>query len=66
MKIDMLGTAQDGGCPHAGCYCENCLAVYEEKESEKYPVSLGITSNCFKLLVYKGYMEVISIYIQFL
>ncbi len=51
MKIEMLGTAQDGGCPHAGCYCDNCLAVYEGKESEKYPVSLGITSNGFRLLV---------------
>lgn len=51
MKIDILGIAQDGGCPHAGCLCDNCINVYKGVETEKFPACLGITVNDFRVLV---------------
>ncbi len=51
MKIDILGTAQDGGCPHAGCYCDNCMKIINGEEKEKYPASLGISKDHYRILV---------------
>ena len=28
--VQVLGTAQDGGIPHIGCYCQNCLRARED------------------------------------
>ena len=38
----VLGTAQDGGFPHAGCYCENCLQARKDKQFARHISSLAI------------------------
>jgi pyrroloquinoline quinone biosynthesis protein B len=38
----VLGTAQDGGFPHAGCYCENCLQARTDKQFARHISSLAI------------------------
>jgi len=40
--VTLLGTAQDGGVPQAGCSCPRCMDVHTGKAPELYPVSLGI------------------------
>ncbi len=44
MKITVLGTAQDGGVPQAGCGCENCLRAINDPAFRRLPASLGITA----------------------
>lgn len=43
-EVVILGTAQDGGVPHAGCLCVNCMAARNSGE-RRLPVSLGIISG---------------------
>lgn len=43
-EVIVLGTAQDGGVPHAGCLCENCTAA-RTSGRRRLPVSLGILSG---------------------
>ena len=43
--LTILGTAQDGGIPQAGCGCENCSAAFENPEKSRFPVSLGVRDN---------------------
>ncbi len=38
----VLGTAQDGGFPHAGCYCANCLQARKDKQFARHISSLAI------------------------
>jgi pyrroloquinoline quinone biosynthesis protein B len=45
LELVILGTAQDGGYPQAGCKKECCRAVYLGKETARYPVSLGIVDH---------------------
>jgi pyrroloquinoline quinone biosynthesis protein B len=40
--VTILGTAQDGGIPQAGCSCQRCLDAHRDLKLRKYPVSLGI------------------------
>ena len=42
VSVTILGTAQDGGIPQAGCSCERCKKAHKDLELRKYPVSLGI------------------------
>jgi len=42
VSVTILGTAQDGGIPQAGCSCERCKEAHKDLELRKYPVSLGI------------------------
>lgn len=41
----VLGIAQDGGLPHAGCRCTNCAAAREHPSRRHLTVSLGICSG---------------------
>ena len=43
--VTILGTAQDGGVPQAGCGCPNCNAAFENPERVRFPVSLGVIDN---------------------
>lgn len=43
--VTLLGTAQDGGVPQAGCSCPRCMAVHSNESPELYPVSLGIKDD---------------------
>lgn len=38
----VLGTAQDGGLPHIGCYCPNCRAARTKPELARRIVSLAV------------------------
>ncbi|MFQ6083357.1 MAG: MBL fold metallo-hydrolase [Candidatus Aminicenantia bacterium] len=40
--VKVVGTAQDGGLPHAGCYCKNCLKAREEPGFSRLISSLAI------------------------
>lgn len=40
--IAILGIAQDGGVPHAGCDKECCRGAWEDLSQRKFAVSLGI------------------------
>ena len=42
VSVTILGTAQDGGIPQAGCSCERCNEAHKNLKLRKYPVSLGI------------------------
>lgn len=44
-EVVILGTAQDGGVPHAGCLCRNCAAARTDWRARRLPVSIGITSG---------------------
>mmetsp|Transcript_1600 Transcript_1600/g.2920 ORF Transcript_1600/g.2920 Transcript_1600/m.2920 type:complete len:298 (+) Transcript_1600:94-987(+) len=43
--VTLLGIAQDGGVPQAGCFCARCMAVHRKELPELYPVSLGIKDD---------------------
>jgi len=40
--VKVLGTAQDGGIPHFGCYCDNCLRARQTPELSRLISSLAI------------------------
>ena len=40
--IKVLGTAQDGGIPHAGCYCSNCQRARREPQLTRLISSIAI------------------------
>lgn len=41
----ILGTAQDGGFPHAGCLCDHCAAAIEDPALARRIASLGLVSS---------------------
>lgn len=41
-RLVILGTAQDGGLPHAGCHCERCTRARREPGFARRVASLGI------------------------
>ncbi|MFN0214360.1 MAG: MBL fold metallo-hydrolase [Saprospiraceae bacterium] len=41
----VLGIAQDGGYPHAGCQRECCQLVFSGKQKPKFPVCLGLVDK---------------------
>jgi len=41
----LLGTAQDGGVPQAGCYCANCTAARAVPERRRLVACLGIVDR---------------------
>jgi pyrroloquinoline quinone biosynthesis protein B len=49
--VVILGTAQDGGVPHAGCLCRNCAAARSDPGQRHPPVSIGIVSDDEAVLV---------------
>ena len=48
--LTILGTAQDGGVPQAGCGCSNCIAAFENSQENRFPVSDGIDDNDMHLI----------------
>jgi pyrroloquinoline quinone biosynthesis protein B len=43
--ITVLGIAQDGGYPQAGCKAEHCLRHWRGEEAKRHVVSLGLTDQ---------------------
>lgn len=43
--ITVLGIAQDGGYPQAGCIAEHCLRHWRGEEAKRQVVSLGLTDQ---------------------
>lgn len=43
--ITVLGIAQDGGYPQAGCTAEHCLLHWRGEEAKRHVVSLGLTDQ---------------------
>ncbi|RIK38130.1 MAG: hypothetical protein DCC58_17070 [Chloroflexi bacterium] len=50
-ELVVLGTAQDGGLPHAGCLCRQCYAARLDPLRRRLPASLGVVSDSGALLV---------------
>ncbi|MFW6074075.1 MAG: MBL fold metallo-hydrolase [Chloroflexota bacterium] len=44
-EIVLLGTAQDGGVPHAGCLCEHCRRARGTAGYRRRPACLGLRSG---------------------
>tara|TARA_B100000900_G_scaffold410169_1_gene427444 strand:+ start:413 stop:1300 length:888 start_codon:yes stop_codon:yes gene_type:complete len=42
VSVTILGTAQDGGIPQAGCRCNRCRIAHNDLKLRKFPVCLGI------------------------
>ncbi|MDX1388662.1 MAG: MBL fold metallo-hydrolase, partial [Acidobacteriota bacterium] len=40
--VVVLGSAQDGGVPHAGCGCSRCMAARDDPARRRYVASLAI------------------------
>jgi len=38
----LLGTAQDGGVPHAGCECLHCRTAWNDPSKRRLPASIGL------------------------
>lgn len=45
MKVEVLGSVQDGGVPHLGCSCEVCEKAREDPSHQKYIGSLLLKEN---------------------
>lgn len=50
-ELVLLGTAQDGGLPHAGCLCRNCSRARRDASFRRTPASAGVASGDDTLLV---------------
>ena len=44
-EVVILGSAQDGGVPHAGCVCANCRRARAHPEHRRRPASLGLRAD---------------------
>jgi pyrroloquinoline quinone biosynthesis protein B len=42
--VKILGTAQDGGVPHVGCFCETCVS-FHDNAGQLYPTSISIAAG---------------------
>ena len=42
MEAILLGTAQDGGVPQAGCACPRCAAAWRNPAQRQWVVCLGV------------------------
>lgn len=51
ISVYVLGTAQDGGVPHAGCRCATCTAGREVSEHRRRGASIGITGDSDSILI---------------
>ncbi len=41
-EVVILGSAQDGGVPHAGCLCAHCRVARRDPAARRRPASLGV------------------------
>ena len=39
VRVVLVGTAQDGGVPQAGCSCNRCISALSDPSKALYPVS---------------------------
>ena len=44
-SLIVLGTIQDGGSPHIGCKKECCINLFENPDSDRQVVSLGLYNS---------------------
>ena len=44
----VLGIAQDGGCPHAGCYQPHCMRSWEDKSLRRLVSSVAVVDELNK------------------
>jgi pyrroloquinoline quinone biosynthesis protein B len=44
-ELVILGSAQDGGLPHAGCLCQNCRAARADHKLRRLPASAGVIAG---------------------
>src|SRR5687768_13498928 len=51
VRIVVLGTAQDGGVPHAACTCTRCMAARREPERRRWVSSLALVTEKSQFLV---------------
>lgn len=51
ISVYVLGTAQDGGVPHAGCRCATCTAGREAAEHRRRGASIGVVGERGDVLV---------------
>ena len=45
VALVLLGIAQDGGVPHAGCSCARCMAAHSAPSLRQHPVACGICGS---------------------
>jgi len=45
VTLTVLGIAQDGGVPHAGCECSNCMDAHDNPMLRRHPVACGIVGS---------------------
>jgi len=45
VTLTLLGIAQDGGVPHAGCSCARCMAAHAEPSLRRHPVACGVRGS---------------------
>ena len=45
VSLVLLGTAQDGGVPHAGCSCPRCMAAHADHSLRRHPVACGVRGS---------------------
>ena len=50
-EVRVLGTAQDGGVPHAGCSCATCAAAREDPALRRCVASIALVGACGRTLV---------------
>lgn len=50
MRVELLGTAQDGGVPHLDCGCARCERARADPAARRYPASLLVEADS-RLLV---------------
>ena len=42
VTLTVLGIAQDGGIPHAGCECTHCMEAHRDPILRRHPVACGV------------------------
>ena len=45
VTLTLLGIAQDGGVPHAGCSCARCMAAHAVPSLRRHPVACGVRGS---------------------
>ena len=50
-RLIVLGSAQDGGLPHAGCGCRNCSRARRDSAFRRLPAALGVIADGASALI---------------
>jgi pyrroloquinoline quinone biosynthesis protein B len=51
VRVHVLGTVQDGGCPHPGCSCSNCKAARRDARLRRRVVSIAVEGRTGRTLL---------------